>query len=58
MDQPLAGQLGQQFGSDNYAGICPEAWTAMTQALGLKYYGIPGIAIPATTGSMGIPARA
>lgn len=22
----------QQFGSDNYAGICPEAWAAMTEA--------------------------
>jgi threonine aldolase len=22
----------QQFGSDNYAGICPEAWTAMDEA--------------------------
>lgn len=24
--------LPQQFGSDNYAGICPEAWTAMQEA--------------------------
>ena len=24
--------LPQQFGSDNYAGICPEAWTAMEEA--------------------------
>ena len=22
----------RQFGSDNYAGICPEAWAAMTRA--------------------------
>ena len=22
----------QQFASDNYAGICPEAWTAMASA--------------------------
>ena len=22
----------QQFASDNYAGICPEAWTAMAEA--------------------------
>ena len=32
MDQPVAQALAQQFGSDNYAGICPEAWAAMTQA--------------------------
>ena len=25
-------------------------WTGMTQAIGLKYYGIPGIDIPASTG--------
>src|SRR5512142_2014860 len=24
--------LPQQFGSDNYAGICPEAWTSMDEA--------------------------
>ncbi|HET6205842.1 MAG TPA: beta-eliminating lyase-related protein, partial [Terracidiphilus sp.] len=24
--------LGQQFASDNYAGICPEAWAAMERA--------------------------
>src|ERR1700730_12586825 len=24
--------LAQQFGSDNYAGICPEAWSAMEEA--------------------------
>ncbi len=24
--------LAQQFGSDNYAGICPEAWAAMQEA--------------------------
>ncbi|MFK8254110.1 beta-eliminating lyase-related protein, partial [Ancylobacter terrae] len=24
----------QQFASDNYAGICPEAWAAMAQANG------------------------
>ena len=24
--------LQQQFGSDNYAGICPEAWAAMEAA--------------------------
>src|SRR5258708_3367037 len=24
--------LEQQFGSDNYAGICPEAWSAMEEA--------------------------
>ena len=24
--------LAQQFGSDNYAGICPEAWAAMEEA--------------------------
>ena len=22
----------QQFASDNYSGICPEAWTAMAEA--------------------------
>ena len=32
MDQPETLDLAQQFGSDNYAGICPEAWAAMTQA--------------------------
>ncbi len=26
------GVLPQQFGSDNYAGICPEAWAAMEEA--------------------------
>ncbi len=26
------GALEQQFGSDNYAGVCPEAWTAMEEA--------------------------
>jgi threonine aldolase len=25
-------ELGQQFASDNYAGICPEAWQAMEEA--------------------------
>src|SRR6478736_2570517 len=24
--------LGQQFASDNYAGICPEAWAGMERA--------------------------
>ncbi|MBP0650643.1 threonine aldolase, partial [Mycobacterium tuberculosis] len=24
--------LAQQFASDNYAGICPEAWEAMAEA--------------------------
>ena len=24
--------LEQQFGSDNYAGICPEAWASMEEA--------------------------
>jgi threonine aldolase len=27
-----SGVLPQQFGSDNYAGICPEAWAAMDEA--------------------------
>ncbi|HET6205583.1 MAG TPA: low specificity L-threonine aldolase [Terracidiphilus sp.] len=26
------GALEQQFGSDNYAGVCPEAWAAMDEA--------------------------
>jgi threonine aldolase len=26
------GALEQQFGSDNYAGVCPEAWAAMEEA--------------------------
>ena len=25
-------QIRRQFASDNYAGICPEAWAAMTNA--------------------------
>jgi threonine aldolase len=24
--------LEQQYASDNYSGICPEAWTAMQEA--------------------------
>ncbi len=29
---PSSGVLEQQYGSDNYAGICPEAWAAMDEA--------------------------
>jgi threonine aldolase len=32
MNEPGASELLQQFGSDNYAGICPEAWRSMEAA--------------------------
>ena len=32
MTQIHTGDLAQQFASDNYAGICPEAWAAMESA--------------------------
>jgi threonine aldolase len=32
MSEVDAGELTQQFASDNYAGICPEAWQAMERA--------------------------
>ena len=28
----MVGDIAQQFASDNYAGICPEAWEAMAEA--------------------------
>lgn len=31
-DVPVLNVQAQQFGSDNYAGICPEAWAAMDEA--------------------------
>jgi threonine aldolase len=32
MHEPKSKELSQQFASDNYAGICPEAWQAMQAA--------------------------
>jgi threonine aldolase len=32
MSETVEKELPQQFGSDNYAGICPEAWAAMEAA--------------------------
>ncbi len=32
MIEVVAAELAQQFASDNYAGICPEAWQAMERA--------------------------
>jgi threonine aldolase len=32
MYEPKSEELSQQFASDNYAGICPEAWQAMQAA--------------------------
>ena len=32
MIEVVAAELAQQFASDNYAGICPEAWAAMERA--------------------------
>lgn len=32
MIEPLPTPMGPQFGSDNYAGICPEAWRALEAA--------------------------
>lgn len=32
MDQEIGTDLSQQFASDNYSGICPEAWAAMETA--------------------------
>jgi threonine aldolase len=32
MHEPKSEDLSQQFASDNYAGICPEAWQAMQAA--------------------------
>lgn len=43
-------KTGQAFGWDAMVCNMVWVWTGLTQAIGLKYYGIPGIGIPHNTG--------
>ncbi|MCJ7737507.1 MAG: hypothetical protein MUQ10_09380, partial [Anaerolineae bacterium] len=45
-----ARKCAADFDWDAVVGNMVYVWTGLTQALGLKYYGIPGIDVPAETG--------
>jgi len=45
-----ARNCARDFGWDATVGNMVYVWTGLTQALGLKYYAIPGIHVPAETG--------
>ena len=45
-----ARKCAADFDWDAVVGNMVHVWTGLTQAIGLKYYGIPGIDVPAETG--------
>jgi uroporphyrinogen-III decarboxylase len=45
-----ARKCAADFDWDAVVGNMVYVWTGLTEAIGLKYYGVPGIHIPATTG--------
>ncbi len=45
-----ARKCAADFDWDAVVGNMVYVWTALTQAIGLKYYGVPGVDIPADTG--------
>ena len=45
-----ARRCAADFDWDAVVGNMVYVWTALTQAIGLKYYGLPGVDIPADTG--------
>ena len=45
-----ARKCAADFDWDAVVGNMVYVWTGLTQAIGLKYYGVPGIDVPADTG--------